>query len=303
MKDLNSLVVFAKVVEANSFSEAARRLKMPISTVSRRVAELEEELGVRLLERSTRNLRLTDVGVEILEHAQRSAELSDTVDSIVSNQLSSVSGTLRLSAPPSISDTLLAPLVCAFQASYPNVRVQIFITARPVDHITEGVDMAFRVGVMKDSSLVARRLLHYRHQLVASPAYLEKHGLPECPLDLLQHRLLGFSNFNSECSWTFVPRDDSEPMTINFTPSLAMNDYAGLLPALIAGEGIGDLPPIVQPELLRDGRLIEILPEWRFPAFDLSVVHLGNRLPPRPVRVFKEFAVQMAPILFPVLPN
>ena len=303
MKDLNSLLVFTKVVEASSFSEAARRLKMPVSTVSRRIAELEEQLGVRLLERSTRCLRLTDVGAEILEHAQRSAELSDAVDNIVSNQLSSVSGTLRLSAPPSISDTLLAPLVCAFQASYPNVRVQIFVTTRAVDLITEGVDLAFRGGTLKDSSLVARRLLSYRHQLVASPAYIEKSGAPASPLDLPGHRLIGFTNWQTECSWTFLPREGGERLAINFSPSLAMNDYAGLVPALLAGEGIGDLPPIVQPELMREGRLVELLPDWRFPTFDLSMVHLGNRLLPRPVRVFKEFAVQMAPILFPVLPN
>src|ERR1700726_4297177 len=118
MTDLNSLLIFAKVGEANSFSEAARRLKMPTSTVSRRVADLENQLGVRLLERSTRNLRLTDIGSEDLEHARRSAEVNETVDNIASNQ-SDVSGTLRLSAPPSISDTLLVPMVGAFQASYP----------------------------------------------------------------------------------------------------------------------------------------------------------------------------------------
>src|SRR6516165_1894884 len=133
MTDLNALVVFAKVVEANSFSEAARRLKMPISTVSRKIAELEDELGVRLLERSTRSLRLTELGTEVLEHAARSAELSEAVESIASNCLSDVAGTLRLSAPPSISDTLLTPLVIAFQSSYPNVRVQILVTDRFVD--------------------------------------------------------------------------------------------------------------------------------------------------------------------------
>src|ERR1700682_2988614 len=111
MTDLNSLMIFAKVIEANGFSEAARRLKMPTSTVSRRVAELEEQLGVRLLDRSTRSLRLTDVGAEVCEHAQHSAELSEAVDNIASNHLSNVSGILRLSAPPSISDSLLAPLV------------------------------------------------------------------------------------------------------------------------------------------------------------------------------------------------
>src|ERR1700730_7078683 len=123
MADLNSLTIFAKVVQASSFSDAARRLKMPTTTVSRRVADLEDQLGVRLLERSTRSLRLTDIGSEVLEHAQHSAEMSEAVDNIASNHLSSVSGILRLWAPPSISDSLLAPLVGAFQASNPHVRV------------------------------------------------------------------------------------------------------------------------------------------------------------------------------------
>src|SRR5215469_3730504 len=135
MTDLNSLMIFAKVVEANSFSEAARLLKMPTSTVSRRIAELEDQLGVRLLERSTRSLRLTDVGSEVFEHARRSAELGEAVENIASNHQATVTGLLRLSAPPSISDSLLAPLVGAFQTSHPDVRVQILITERMVDHI------------------------------------------------------------------------------------------------------------------------------------------------------------------------
>jgi len=303
MTDLNSLIIFAKVVETNSFSEAARRLKMPVSTVSRRIADLEDQLGVRLLEPSTRSLRLTEIGSEILEHAQRTAELSDAVDSIISNQLSHVSGVLRLSAPPSISDTILAPLVSAFQASYPNVRVQAFVTARSIDHIAEGVDLAFRVGALKDSSLVARRILTYRHQLVASPAYLERCKPPETPQELLGHRLLAFSFWKPSCTWSFTHVNGQEQETINFLPFLSMNDFAGLTPALLAGSGIGDLPPIVQPELLQDGRLVEVMPEWRFRTFDLSLVHLGNRHIPRPVRVFKEFAAQMVPTLFPSLPT
>jgi DNA-binding transcriptional LysR family regulator len=302
MTDLNALAIFAKVVDANSFSEAARRLKMPVSTVSRRIADLEDQLGVRLLERSTRSLRLTDVGSEVFEHAQRSAELSETVDNIVSNKMSNVSGLLRLSAPPSISETLLAPLVGAFQASYPNVRVQILVSDRFIDHIAEGVDLVFRLAPFKDSSLIARKILTYRHQLVASPAYLEKGKVPETPRDLLGHRLLAFTHWMPSNHWTFAHLNKVDKETLTFLPYLSMNDYAGLATALLAGAGIGDLPPLVRPDLLRDGLLVEVMPEWRFPTFDLSLVHLGNRHVPRPVRVFIEVAVQMAPSLFPSLP-
>jgi DNA-binding transcriptional LysR family regulator len=306
MTDLNSLVIFAVVVEAKSFSEAARRLKMPLASVSRRIADLEEQLGVRLLERSTRNLRLTDIGSEVLEHAQRTAELSETIENIVSNHQSTVSGVLRLSAPPSISDSLIAPLVSAFQSSYPSVRVQIFITERFVDHIADGVDLVFRMGELKDSSLVARRILSYRHQLVASPQYLAKCTAPlVTPQDLLGHPLLAFSYWNSENknTWSFVHTNGKDEDKVIFQPTLSTNDFAGLTPALLAGAGIGDLPPIVQPNLMRDGLLVEVLPKWRFRTFDLSLVHVGNRNISRPVRVFNEFAVQMAPTLFPTLPT
>ena len=302
MADLNSLMIFAQVVEANSFSEAARRLKMPTSTVSRRIAELERQLGVRLIERSTRSLRLTDVGSEVLEHAQRSTELSEAVGNIASNHQAQVSGTLRLAAPPSISDSLLAPVVGAFQAAYPEVRVQIFITERIVDQIAEGVDLAFRVGELEDSSLVARRILTYRHQLVASPEYLARCKAPKTPQDLLGHRLLAFSFWKPENHWQFTHAGTGEKQTLTFQPYLSINEYAGLAAALLAGTGIGDLPPIVQPEVLRTGRLVEVMPRWRFRTFHLSVVHLGNRYLPRPVRVFKEFAAKMAPELFPKLP-
>lgn len=301
MTDLNALMIFAKVVEGNSFSEAARRLGMPISTVSRRVAELEDALGVRLLERSTRKLRLTDVGLDVYTQAQKSLEVSDAVQGIVSNNLAEISGTLRLSAPPSITDSLISPLVTAFQSNYPDVRVNILVTERMVDHIAEGVDLVFRVGPLQDSSLVARCLLRYRHQLVASPRYLAEAGVPEKPIDLLKHRLLSFSYWSPQNSWTFTNGKKLE--NLPFQPHFAMNDYIGLANALAEGAGIGDLPPIVSPSLIKEGRLVEVMPAWRFRTVDLSVVHLGNRHIPRSVRMFKEFAIHMAHKLFEHLPD
>jgi DNA-binding transcriptional LysR family regulator len=144
--------------------------------------------------------------------------------------------------------------------------------------------------------------LTYRHQLVASPNYLKNCKSPETPRDLLSHRLIAFSYWRPESRWTFVHVNGRDEETLTFQPHLSMNDFAGLTPALIAGGGIGDLPPVVQPELMRDGRLVEVMPKWRFRTQDLSLVHLGNRNMPRAVRLFKEFAGRMAPTLFQNLP-
>jgi DNA-binding transcriptional LysR family regulator len=247
-------------------------------------------------------MRLTDVGADVLEHARRGAEVSEAVDNVVSYQLTSVSGTLRLAAPPSISDSLLAPLVGAFQTSYPNVRMDVFITDRIINQFAEGVDLAFRVGLRVDAFMVAQRLLVYRHQLVASPVYLKSVPSPETPNDLLGHRLLAFSFREPVRKWSFVHETTQERETLTFAPSLAMNDYAGLAAALLAGAGIGDLPPLVQPELLKTGRLVEVMPKWRFRNFDLSLVHVRDRHIPRPMQLFKELAAKMVPKMFPKLP-
>jgi DNA-binding transcriptional LysR family regulator len=300
MIDLNALLIFARVAESGSFSEAARRAATPVSTVSRRVAELEDQLGLRLFERSTRSLRLTDIGAEVLEQAQRGAEVSEAVDSIVSNRLSEVRGTLRLSAPPSISENLLAPLISAFRAAYPAVEVQMLVADRHVDHISDGIDLALRLGPFTDSSLVTRPLLRYRHRLVASPDYLEGQSAPTHPNELSDHPLFAFAYRSQQHRWTLEREGVRE--TISFRPQVAMNDFLGLATLLAAGGGIGELPPIVAPALFASGRLIEVMPQWHFPTRDLSIVHLGNRHMSRPVRMFRDFALQMMPKLAGTLP-
>jgi DNA-binding transcriptional LysR family regulator len=303
IKDLNALIIFAKVAEAKSFSEAARRLGMPISTVSRRILELEDQLGVRLIDRSTRLLRVTEIGAEVLERGKLGAELSEAVDNLILTRMSAVSGTLRLCAPPSISDSLIEPVVSAFQASYPNVRVQVLITERIVDQIADDVDIEFKVGTHTDPSLEARTLLTYRHQVVASPAYLARCAPPEMPQDLLKHRLLAFSFWKPQYNWILAHSSGQGTETLAFQPFIAMNDYTGLVVALLQGAGIGELPPIVQPRLLRDGALVEVMPDWHLPVFDLTIAHVRGRHLPRQVRLFKEFASQFVPTLFPTLPT
>lgn len=303
MPDLNALALFARVVEAGSLSEAGRRLGMPLSSVSRRISGLEDQLGVRLLERSTRNFRLTDTGSEVFEHALRSRALAEAVDDLVSHQRTTISGLVRLSAPPSISETLITPLVRMFQDAHPEVRMRILVTDRYVDHIAEGIDLAFRVGVQKDSTLISRKILSFRHQLVASPSYLDGKPPPRTPQDLLGHRLVAFLHSGPGQSWTFRHVDGRGQEDVRFNPALAMNDYSGLAAILVDGAGIGALPPLVQPHLLRDGILVEVLRDWRFRRHDLCAVHLGGRHMSRPLRAFIDLAAQMAPALFPRLPD
>lgn len=299
--DLNALAIYARVAEALSFSEAARRLDMPISTVSRKVADLEDSLGVRLIERSTRQLRLTDIGREVLYEAQRGVETAETIDAIVSNRLAEVRGRISLSVPPSIADSLLAPILSAFQSTYPLVSVQVMVTQRFVDHIAEGIDLALRVGELKDSALVAKPLLRYRRQLVASPDYLARHDPPRHPQDLLDHRVLVFGTSVAGHRWSFVRGNDTE--IVDVKPVLAMNDYAGLAQSLADGSGIGDLPPIVRPDLMSSGKLVELMPGWKLGTETLSLVRLGNRHVPKALRVFLDFATTRAKQLFPRLPT
>ena len=194
------------------------------------------------------------------------------------------------------------PLVQAFQAAYPKVHVYIFVTQRMVDPIADGIDLMLRVGELADSSLIARPLLRYRHQLVASPSYLTQAGHPQHPRDLLDHRLVAFSLGILERQWHFKSLNGTDEQMISFSPHLAMNDYAGVAAALLAGLGIGDLPPLVRADLLQDRQLVEVMPTWRFAAQDLSIVHLGNRHAPRPVRLFKDLALKMSATLLPTLP-
>jgi DNA-binding transcriptional LysR family regulator len=296
--DLNSLVLFAHVVQSNSFSRAAQRLRIPISTVSRRVSELEKQLGVRLIERNTRSLRVTDVGSEVFEQAQRSSRINDAVSSIAANHLTCVSGTIRVSVSPILTDSILTPVVSRFQRENPDVRVQIFVTDRLVHQVEEGVDLALRVGPLEDSSLVVRHVLSFRYRLVASPGYLNGRDMPRRPQDLRNHRLVAFSVWASHSTWSFSRITNGQKESVDFEPHLSINDYSEIASLLVSDAGIGELPPTVQPELLRDGRLVEVMPQWRCEPVDVSIIHFGTRYVSRAVRIFKELAVQVIPELY-----
>ena len=297
MIDKNAMALYVKVVENNSFSRAAEREGIPVSTVSRKISELEKALGVRLLERSTRRLRMTEIGQDYYERCRRGLEEFETANLMVKDQQAQVSGRLRLSVPPSISDVLVIPLIEDFQALYPNAIVNCLVTDRHVNHIEDGIDISLRVGDLKDSSLVARRLLRYRSVLVASPKYLERAGTPSHPNELPLHGLVAFSRWELAVTW--VLENNGEKHKVNVQPRIAINDYAGVQSAVINSLGISEIPSIICGPAIQDGRLVEIMPEWQFSPVTLSAVYPSNRNLSRLVRLFKDFCVERIEALVP----
>ncbi len=297
MIDRNAMALFVKVVENNSFSKTAQRENVPVSTVSRKISELEKALGVRLLERSTRRLRMTEIGEEYYERCRRGLEEFEAANLMVSDQQAEVSGRLRLSVPPSISDAVVIPLIEEFQARYPNAIVHCLVTDRHVNHIEDGIDISLRVGDLKDSSLVARRLLRYRSVLVASPGYLSRAGAPGHPNELPLHALVAFSRWEPTVTWALQNNDDMHKIIVQ--PRIAINDYAGVQSAVISGLGISEIPSIICGQRLQDGSLVEVMPDWQFAPVTLSAIYPSNRNLSRLVRLFKEFCVERIEALVP----
>ena len=257
---------------------------MPVSTVSRRVAQLEKELGVRLLERSTRNIRLTEIGESYYRQCQRGLEELEAANTLIEDRQQEVSGVLRLSVPPSLSENVFVPIIAEFQRSYPKARIHVFVTDRNVDLIADGVDLAIRVGDLADSALSARRILTYRHILLASPDYLNQYGAPRSPDELAGHRLLMFGTLGRQMTWTFAR--ETETASIRVEPHLQINDYLGIQKAAIEGLGIAEMPAILCGSALRHGSLIPVMVDWSLPSVDLSAIHIATRNMSRLVRLF-----------------
>ncbi len=297
MIDKNAMALYVKVVENNSFSRTAQREDVPVSTVSRKISELEKALGVRLLERSTRKLRMTEIGQDYYERCRRGLEEFETANLLVRDSQAEVSGRLRLSGPPSLSEMVIIPLIAAFQARYPKAIVNCLVTDRHVNHIEDGIDISLRVGDLKDSSLVARRLLRYRSVLVASPGYLARAGAPKHPNELPLHALVAFSRWEPAVTWEL--ENNGETYKVNVQPRIAINDYTGVQSAVINGLGISEIPSILCGKDIQDGRLLEVMPDWQFSPVTLSAIYPSNRNLSRLIRLFKDFCVEHIEALVP----
>lgn len=288
--DLNAMALFVRVVDYKSFTKASKQLAIPISTISRKVTELEKFLGIRLLERSTRQLRLTELGQEYYYYCLRGLEEFEMGALMINNRQCEVSGTLRLSLPPNIADILFTPIVCAFQQLYPKTIIKILVTERYVDLIEDSVDIAIRVGKLKDSSLIARRLFLYRHLLVASPQYLKNHAELQHPDELASHRLLSFVGWQGQVVWELINGQQTRKIAIDC--ALTINDMTGLQYAVEADQGISEIPAFICGEALLQGRLVEVMPAWRFAPTMLSIVYPSKRNTSRLVKLFMDFCVE-----------
>lgn len=284
----DELLIFARVVECGSFSAAAQRLGLPKSSVSRRIAALEDALGERLLTRSTRHLAVTEFGSQLFEHAQRLADAVDAAAAFAENRQAEPSGRLRVSMPSDLAYLLLAPAIAEFSRRYPQVELELDLSPRRADLIGESFDFALRMGELPDdATLVARRIATFGAGLVASPGYVAEHGMPEHPLDLARHRALRLLTrelrpgrwrlqHGSE-HWEGVPPG-----------GIAANSLGVQLRLALLGAGIAGLTDSLVKEHLASGALLRVLPEWSLPTHTAWAVMPGRRLIPARVRVFIE---------------
>lgn len=282
--DLNEIVVFAKVVEAGSFVGAARELGMPKSTVSRKVSELEARLGARLLQRTTRQLSLTDAGRAYYGHAARVLLELGEAELAVTRMQEVPRGVLRVTTPINLG--YLGRLFTTFLERFPEVKLEMVCTHRVVDLVEEGFDVSIRVGPLADSSLIARHLGSEKSHLVASPGFLAKHRRPEVPADLHAMPMLVFSALPDHTTWHLVRGEERTKVSVE--PRFAVNDFDLVYRAVIDGLGVALMPSHLANDDLQQGRLVRLLPEWCTPSAQFHAVYPSTRHLSPKVKAFVE---------------
>jgi DNA-binding transcriptional LysR family regulator len=282
----NDLLLFAQVVDAGSFSRAAERAGLPKSTVSRRIAMLETQLGERLLLRTTRKLTVTDFGADMLDHARSVLLEVEAVSALAQHRQAEPGGRLRISMPNDIANVMLGPMLARFMLSYPAITLEVDLSSRRVDLIGENFDVAIRMGSLPDdATLAARQLAVFSNSLYASPAYLQKRGTPALPQSLMQHDTLRLLTRGGEPARWVLTRgaerwEDLPPgrATIN-SPEVLMR-------LACADAGIAMLVDHFADPYVRSGQLVQVLPDWTAPAHAAYAVFPGRRLMPGRTRVF-----------------
>ncbi|WP_036166346.1 LysR family transcriptional regulator [Massilia sp. 9096] len=282
----NDLLLFARIVEAGSFSMAAQRLDLPKSTVSRRIALLEASLGERLLQRTTRRLVLTEFGASLLEHARKVADEVEAAGALAQHRQAEPSGKLRVSMPHDFANLGMGPLLARFMERYPAVSLELDLSPRRVDLVAENFDVAIRMGELPvDSTLNARRVVINRLSLFASPGYLALRGIPEHPDDLANHELLCIlSRSGGPAPW--ILQRGKVHWEREMRPRLTANSPEVLARVASGGAGIAISSLLYARPFIERGELVRVLPDWEMPESNGWAVFPGRRLMPAKLRVF-----------------
>jgi DNA-binding transcriptional LysR family regulator len=288
LPDFEGLAMFAKVAEERSFARAAKALGVSVPTVSRGVARLEERFGARLFNRTSRQLALTEFGLKLADRASQIYCDAEAIENAARELSSRPSGLIRLAAPMTFGVHWIAPILPDFFKLYPDISIDLHMTDASVDLVGDGFDAGLRIAVLPDSSLVARRLTPVSRFILASPAYLEKHGTPQHPRDLPAHHCLGYAYRPRQDVWRLTNRNGDEEVV---TPSgqLRVTNSEALVPMVLSGLGICELPEFMASEYLADGRFKAILTDWTLPEGALYFVTPSARTRPVKVGVLAEF--------------
>ncbi len=289
--DAEAWIIFATVAEQRSFSGAGIALGLSKATISKIVTRLERSLETPLFNRTSRRLALTPSGERLIAHARRIRAECEAAEEAARDAAIGPSGLVRLAAPMSFGIGKVAPLLADFLAAYPGLQVDVHLSDAQVDVIGGGFDLALRIAQLPDSSLRARQLCAVRLHTLASPAYVARHGSPRHPVELGEHRCIGYTLSRNPEIWRYTAADGSEAAVRPAGP-LRVNNGDAMLPALCAGLGIGQLPDFICAAELAAGRLIALLPDWSPPPLALHLVSPPGVIRARRVQLLADFLAE-----------
>jgi DNA-binding transcriptional LysR family regulator len=281
---LHAMELFVRVVETGSFSAAARDLRMGQPAVSKTIAALEERLGVRLLVRSSRQLRPTEAGEAFYERARRTLAEADEAEQAASGLGAGLSGRLRVCAPVTFGRLHVAPKLGEFLDAHPALRLELVMDDRRIDLVEENIDVALRLGALADSSLTARKLATSERLVVASPAYLARKGEPKTPSDLVAHEAVSYSHQAVGDQWRL--RRGSTEISVRPPSRLSFTAAEGFREGILAGLGVANVPRWMMSAELGTGAVQALLTDWSLPGVDLWAIYPSGRMPTAKARAF-----------------
>ncbi len=288
MDVMHSMAVFRRVVEAKSFSAVARETNMSQSTVSKHIASLEERLDTKLLNRSTRSLKLTEAGKEYYQHCIRILNDFQEAEASVGKGKIDPTGTLRISTSAAFGRTYILPYLDEFLSTYPDIKIDLIFGDKYTDLVKEGIDLAIRIGPLEDSSLIAKKIGSSPRVVVASPEYLVNHGRPKKPADLVKHDCLFYSLQKSPDLWYFNSTQEGDE-SIRVNGRIKASSPDAVCDATLEGLGISILGEWYVRKHLKSGRLIKILPDFKPTAFNIHAVYPERRFVPQKVKRMIQF--------------